>query len=336
MHRGLLGAGALALALATAAVAADAPVATVGDTAISRAQVEEAVRAKLIEVENERYEAMREGLDQLIADELVKQEAKARKVTPEQLEQQEITDKIPAPTDAEIQKLFDDNKAQLQGQTLDQLKPRIVEYLKQQKQAERRQAFLNELKAKYKTTVNLKPPVVKVETANRPFRGGANAPVTIVEFSDYQCPFCKRAEGVIDQVVEKYGDKVKVVFRDFPLPMHNQARLAHEAANCAAEQGTDKFWQYHAKLFANQQALGEDKLKSYAGEVGLNQAKFDECLAKKPFKAAIDKDIAAGQKVGVTGTPAFFINGRMVTGAQPLEKFQEVIDEELASAKAAS
>jgi protein-disulfide isomerase len=331
--RGFLTAGALALALVPAAFAADAPLATVGGTSISRAQVEEAVRPKLIEIESERYEALKEGLDQLVAEELLKQEAKARGVTPEQLEKQEIADKVPAPTDAEVQKLFDDNKAQLQGQTLDQLKPRIVEYLKQQKQSERREAYLTELKGKHKTTVALKPPVVKVDTAGRPAKGGASAPVTIVEFSDYECPFCKRAEDVVDQVVKTYGDRVKVVFRDYPLPMHRNARLAHEAANCAAAQGTDKFWKYHATLFGNQQALTEDKLKAYAGQVGLDQAKFDDCLAKKPHKAAIDKDIADGQKVGVTGTPAFFINGRMLSGAQPFEKFKEVIDEELASAK---
>jgi protein-disulfide isomerase len=111
--------------------------------------------------------------------------------------------------------------------------------------------------------------------------------------------------------------------------MHPQARPAAEAANCANAQG--KFWEYNAKLFANQSALGDDKLKEYAKEIGLDTAKFDQCLAEKPFRAAIDKDIADASKVGVNGTPAFFINGRMLSGAQPFEKFKEVIDDELSA-----
>jgi protein-disulfide isomerase len=313
---------------------AGAGVATIGDRTITRTEVEERVRPKLIEIENERYEALREGLDELIAEEVEKREAKARGITVEQLEEQEVKAKAGAPTDAEIQKLYDENKSDLGGQSLEQIKPRIVEYLKQQKMDQRREAFIAELKTKYKAAVSLKPPVVEVATAGRPEKGaGAKAPVTIIEFSDYQCPFCQRAENVVDEVMKAYGSKVRLVFRDYPLPMHPQARPAAEAANCAHAQG--KFWEYHAKLFANQAALGDDKLKEYAKELGLDAPKFEKCLADKPFKDAIDKDIADGGKVGVNGTPAFFINGRVLSGAQPFEKFKEVIDEEL-SAKGAS
>ena len=327
----LMAASVFAASAGAAALAAAEPVATVGGAAITRAQLEEHVRPKLIEIENARYEALREGLDELIGEKLLAQEAKARGITPEALEQQEIAAKVAEATDADIQKVYDDNKSQLGGQTLEQVRPRIVEYLKQQRETERQEAYLGELKAKYKATVALKPPVVKVEAAGRPEKGGKNAPVTIIMFSDYECPFCQRGEQVVDQVMRTYGDRVRLVFRDYPLPMHKDARPAAEAAACANAQG--KYWPYHDKLFANQQALGEDKLKAYAGEVGLDQAKFDECLAKKPFAAAVDKDVADGAKVGVTGTPAFFVNGRMLSGAQPFEKFKEVIDEELASAK---
>jgi protein-disulfide isomerase len=325
---------AIAAACLLAVPAGAETVATVADTPISRETLEQHVKPKLIEVDNQRYEVLSEGLDELISEQLIEKEAKARNVTSEQLVATEVTAKVGEPTDAEVQKVYDDNKAQLQGQTLDQVKPRIVEYLKQQKAEERRQAFIGELKAKYKTTVLLRPPVVDVTTAGRPEKGGgAKAPVTIIEFSDYQCPFCKRAEDSVDKVMKTYGDKIRLVFRDYPLPMHPLARPAAEAANCANAQG--KFWDYHAKLFANQGALGEDKLKEYAKDVGLDGAKFDQCLADKQFKAAIDKDIADGSKVGVNGTPAFFINGRMLSGAQPFEKFKEVIDDEL-SAKGVS
>jgi protein-disulfide isomerase len=319
---------ALAVVCLLAAPVRAETVATVGDTAISRETLEKHVKPKLIEVENQRYEVLSDGLDELISEQLLEKEAKARNVTTEQLVATEITAKTAAPTDAEIQKVYDDNKAQLQGQTLEQVKPRIVEFLKQQKEAERQQAFLTELKGKYKTTIALKPPKVDVSTAGRPARGGnEQAPVTIVEFSDYECPFCKRAEETVKKVLAAYGDKIRFVYRHYPLEFHATARPAAEASACAGAQG--KFWEYHDKLFASSD-LTDAKLKALAGEVGVDQAKFDECFAKKQFKGDIDKDMADASSVGVTGTPAFFINGRMLSGAQPFEKFKEVIDEELA------
>jgi len=317
---------AAAMLLAPVLCAAE-PVATVAGTPISREDLEKHVKPKLIEIDNQRYEALSEGLDEMISEQLMEKEAKSRNVTTEQLVATEITAKIPDPSDAEIQKVYDANKAQLQGQTLDQVKPRIVEFLKQQGGAERQQAFIEELKKKYPTTVALKPPVVNVATAGRPEMGAANAPVTIIAFSDYECPYCKRAHTVVDEVMKKYDGKVKLVYRDYPLPFHEHARPAAEGANCANAQG--KFWPYHQKLWAASD-LSTDKLKAMAGEVGLDQQKFDDCLAKAQFKADIDKDIADGSAVGVTGTPAFFINGRMLSGAQPFEKFKEVIDQELA------
>jgi len=317
------------LALGPAVRAADDVVATVGDKKITRAQLEDEIRAKLIELDNQRYDALREGLDGMIAQELLKREAAARGTTPEALTTEEIEKKAPEPSDADIQKVYDENKAQLGGQTLEQIKPRIVQYLKGQKQDERRTAFIAELKKKYPTSVALKPPVVDVAAAGRPERGPKNASVTIIEFSDYQCPFCQKAEDVVDQVMKTYADKIRLVYRDYPLPFHPNARPASEAAACANAQG--KFWEYHAKLFHGD-GLEPEKLKTYADQVGLDRKKFDDCLEKKPFKAEIDKDVKDGEKAGVNGTPAFFINGRMLSGAQPFEKFKEVIDDELATA----
>lgn len=317
-------------AFAVPALAADPdPVAVVGGTPITRAQLESHVKPKLIEIESERYEALSEGLNELVANALFMKEAEARKITPEQLQAQEITAKITPPTDAEIQAVYDQNKAQLQGQTLEQVKPRIVEYLNQQKAAERAQAFIAELKAKYKTTIALKPPVVDVATAGRPEKGGgAKAPVTMIVFSDYECPYCKRGEVSVEEVLKQYGDKVRIVFRNYPLPFHADAKPAAEAALCANAQG--KFWEYHTKIWKIAK-LSPENLKKAAGEAGLDQAKFDKCFDSNEFAKTIDEDIAAGSAVGVTGTPAFFINGRMLSGAQPFEKFKEIIDQELAA-----
>jgi len=319
------------LALIGRAGAADQPVATVAGHPITRADLDKSVKAKLVEIDNERYEALRDGLDELVTAELYKLEAKARGTTPEKL-QQEISAKLPEPTDAEIQKVYDDNKQALKDATLESVKPRIVEYLKQQKAAQAEQDFLDGLRKKYPTVINLQPPKIEVATAGRPERGPKNAPVTIIEFSDYECPFCKKAEETVKQVLKTYGDKVRLVYRDFPLDMHADARPAAEAAHCANAQ--NKFWEYHDKLIAASD-LSADQLKILADEVKLDRAKFDDCVAKQQFKADVDKDIADGGDVGVTGTPAFFINGRMLSGAEPFEKFKEVIDEELAHTKTA-
>ncbi len=307
---------------------ADAPLATVAGRPITQETVEARVKPKLIEIETERYEALNEGLEEIITEELLKEEAKSRGVTVEQLTKVEIVDKVPAPTDADVQKLYDENKEALKNAPLEQVKPRLLEYMKQQSAAVRQEAFVDELKKKYKTTVALRPPTVEVGTGGRPVKGKADAPILIVEFSDYECPFCKRAEASVQEVLKAYPDKVKIVYRDYPLPFHASARPAAVAANCAAAQG--KFWEYHEKLFASAE-LNAARFTAIADELKLDRPKFDACIAKDEPKAAIDKDIADASAVGVNGTPAFFINGRMISGAQPFDKFKEIIDQELQS-----
>jgi protein-disulfide isomerase len=315
-----------AVAIGGAARAEDI-VATVGSTQITRAALEKNVKAKLVEIDNERYEALKEGLDEMVADELFAQEAKAKGVSVEQLEKQEVEGKVADPTDAEIQQVYDANKAQLGGQTLDQVKPRIVEFLKGQKGEARKAAYVSELKAKYKTTVALKAPVVDVATAGRPEKGPKDAPILMIAFSDYECPYCRRAEDTVEQVLKAYEGKIRYVFRDYPLPFHKNAKPAAIAAGCANQQG--KFWEYNQKLFKAD--LSPEGLKKTATEVGLDSGKFDACLAKNDTKT-IDQDIADGGAVGVNGTPAFFINGHSLSGAQPFDAFKELIDNELATA----
>jgi len=173
--------------------------------------------------------------------------------------------------------------------------------------------------------------VYKVPVGDAPVKGPADALVTIVEFSDFQCPFCSRVEGTIKQVVETYGKDVRVAFKQNPLPFHNNAAIAAEASLAAHDQG--KFWEMHEKLFANQNALEREKLDGYAKELGLNAAKFKEALDNKKHKATIDADQKLARDLGASGTPSFFINGRSLRGAQPFDAFKTLIDEELAKAK---
>ncbi len=173
--------------------------------------------------------------------------------------------------------------------------------------------------------------VFKVPIDGAPLHGNVAAPVTIVEFSDYQCPFCGRANGTIKQIEDDYGQKVRVVMRQFPLSFHQNARPAALAALAAGEQG--KYWEMHEKLFGNQNALDAASIEKYATELGLNLEKFKSDMQNQKLADIISRDQAAGSQVGVTGTPAFFINGRKISGAQPIQNFKTVIDQELAKAQ---
>ena len=173
-------------------------------------------------------------------------------------------------------------------------------------------------------------PVVRKEVdAVGPSRGPKDAPVTIVEFSDFECPYCGAAHDTVEQVMSSYAGKVRLVYRQFPLSFHPHAAKAAEASLCAADQG--KFWEYHEALFKNQKKLDLPDLKAHASEVGLDANKFGQCLESGDKKKAVDADQQAGLAAGVGGTPAFFINGIFLNGAQPLDEFKKVIDGELAS-----
>jgi protein-disulfide isomerase len=165
---------------------------------------------------------------------------------------------------------------------------------------------------------------VKMDVGNAPTLGPADAPVTVICFSDFQCPFCKRAAPTFRQLVDEYKGKVRIAFKQHPLPMHKNAMIAAKASLAANEQG--KFWEYHDLLFENQQDLSEENLIKLAGKAGLNVPKFTKDMKSTKFDAQIQEETNASMKVGASGTPAFFINGVALKGAKPLASFKEVID----------
>ncbi len=171
---------------------------------------------------------------------------------------------------------------------------------------------------------------IEVSADDDAFLGKEDAPITIVEFSDFQCPFCSRFdEDTLPELKEKYIDtgKVKFVYRDYPLEFHQYAQKAAEASECADEQG--KYWEYHDILFKNQDKLTVDDLKKYTAELKLDTTKFNECLDSSKYKEEVEKDFNDGQSYGVSGTPAFFVNGILISGAQPFSAFEEIIEQEL-------
>ena len=173
--------------------------------------------------------------------------------------------------------------------------------------------------------------VYKIDVGKSPSRGPKNAPITVVVFSDFQCPFCSRVEPSIERLEKEYPGKIRVVWKDFPLGFHQNARPAAVAARVAGEEG--KFWKMHKKLFENQTALDRPSLEKYAQELGVDSGKLKAALDANKYAGEIDADMAAGQKLGVSGTPASFINGRKIGGAYPYETFKKVVDQELAKLK---
>jgi protein-disulfide isomerase len=268
------------------------------------------------------HQLIENSLNQLVQDRLLDAEAASRHITKEQL----LAEIKPAVvTDADVNAFYEQNKAQIPAPK-EQVADKIKTYLEQQGQQKSRSEYFKTLQAKYKVDYKIEPVRIQV-AATGPAKGPANAPVTIVEFSDFQCPFCSRLIPSIQEVEKKYGDKVRLVFRQYPLPMHPNAQKAAEASLCANDQG--KFWQLHDAMFANQNALAVDQLKAKAAELGLNADKFNKCLDSGEKAATIQADQKAGQEVGVNGTPALFINGRFINGAVPIDQLTTVIDDEL-------
>jgi protein-disulfide isomerase len=312
-------------------------VATVGSAPITLSDVDERALRQVagnfgsVTLAQALFEARRTALDEIIGSELLSREAKARGVDRATLTRNEIDAKVSAPTEVEVAAWYQANPSRVQGAPLDQVAGPIKTLLLQERTKAARQHYLDGLKARTAVTITLEPPRLNVADAGRPSRGPARAPVEIIEFSDFQCPFCLRAHPTVAQVLSTYGDRVRFVYRNYPLPNHPNAWPAAEAAACAGEQG--KFWEYHDRLFDNQSKLGAADLKQHAAALALDTAKFDACVDTHKYKGDIDADVTAGEEAGVSGTPAFFINGRQLDGAQPFEAFKHVIDEELAGKK---
>jgi protein-disulfide isomerase len=278
----------------------------------------------------ELYNTRRGLLEELVSRRLLEGEAKAKNKTLDQWFQTDYAESVPAPTEDELKAFFEEHKAQIPpGRTYDELKPQISQAVKQTKLRDNMDKMLTAMKEKHHVVTTLAPPDlprIKVD-AKGPARGPDAATVTIVEFSDFQCPYCGREFPVVEKIMKDYDGKVRLVFRNFPLEFHPFAAKAAEAGACAADQG--KFWPLHDKMFTNQEKLAVDDLKGYAKAIGMDSAKFDKCLDGGEKKDSVSEDQKAGSAAGVNGTPAFFVNGIFINGAQPYEEFKQAIDREL-------
>ena len=317
-------------------VAPDAVVATWDGGQITYGDLSEKMKAQLIQMESEyltnRYAAETSTLEQLMIEQLLEAEVAKRGMSGiEDLLKVEVEDKITEPTEEEIQQFYTVMQRQLRGAPLDTVRDQVVGELVRRMQADLAQAFIGQLKEASNGSTSLPfPDLPRVEVSldgNDPFLGTEGAPITIIQFAEYQCPYCGKAGEAVDQVLENYPGKIMMIYRDFPLSFHARAIPAAVAANCAGEQ--DKYWEMHRLLMSNQRALEESDLTGHATALSLDLAKWNTCRADPAQEAEVNADMEAGAAVGVSGTPAFFVNGIMLSGALPYERFQEIIDREL-------
>jgi len=311
--------------------------ARVGDRVITAKEIDDRWRTLdptgHSEAAQKSYDGRRGALDAIVADMLIAEAAKKKGQTPEAYTDAEMKARLKPVNEADVVTFYQANINQMQGRSLEAMAPAIRRYLQDQQGELARASFIADLrKAGPEVRVLFDAPRYTIEvTADDPSIGAQSAPVTIVEFSDFQCPFCQRVEPTLKQVREKYGDKVRLVWKDFPLTqIHPQAFKAGEAAHCAGDQG--KYWEYHDRLFANQQALQPADLKKHAADLGMDAAAFGSCLDSSKYGERVRDGVAEGSRLGVNSTPTIFINGRRFSGAQPYEVFVAAIDEELGRA----
>jgi len=309
-------------------------VAEIDGVTVTRAELDRNGGKPLSNLRQQLYNMERQKLEEFIGATLLTREAQSKGVSVSTLLEQEVNGKAARVSEAEIEAFYNQNKARIPV-AMDKVHDQIRDYLREQRVEAGKNSFIKALRDKAKVTSYLKaPPVLRADVpiTGSAVRGSEKAKVTIVKFEDFQCPYCKTVQPTFNELLKRYDGKIRVVHKDLPLDaIHPQARPAAEAARCAGEQG--KFWDYHDKLYTNGSKLTAEELKSAAKEVGLDTDGFEKCFASGKYKGAVQKDLLDGAQLGLNGTPAFFINGRELTGAQPLEAFAAIIDEELGQAK---
>lgn len=316
--------------------AAKSAAATIGGEKVTVGEVDTRIADALckarVELAQKEAELRQQAIEQLVAERLLEAEAKKRGLDGvEALVTAEVVEPVAAPPEAEVKAFYEANKARMGGASFEDMAPRIAEHLTQEARQGRFEALVAGLREKGAVKITLEPFRLSVE-AKGPSKGPADAPVTIVSFADYECPYCARAAESLEEARAKFPNKVRIVFRDFPLDFHPNAIPAAIAARCAGAQG--QYYAMHDKLFADQKSLDPATLKAHAEALKLDAAKFEACFGDPSHLAAIGADQAAGKALGVEGTPAFFVNGIPMSGAQPTAAFVAAIEAELARKKA--
>ena len=319
----------LAAPLSLLAQDSEKPIATVAGQAIYEQDLMSVAGPSLLDLRKQEYKLKSDALNQVIRKKLIETEAKKRGLSTEDLLKQEVDSKFVEPSDDEAKGYY----LAVRSQTtlpFDQIKSQVKELLRNAEIQQAREKYADSLRDKTEVAILLQPPVIQVSYDRARVRGDANAPITVVEFADFQCPFCSRVQPALKDVLAKYKGKVKLAYRDFPLaPIHPNAEIAAEASRCALAQG--KYWEMHDAMLSDQSKLDEAALVQTAAGLGMDQDAFASCLKSNRYREPVQQDFRAGSEAGVNATPSFFINGEFLGGVQSGSDFATIIDRQLAA-----
>lgn len=308
----------------------DGVAAKVGNVTITEKELINGIESDIYEAEQKIFDIKFNKLKALVIEKMMNQDPKKKGLSNDEYMDKYIAGKAKI-SKKQIEAFIKEKK--IPAQSINpQIKERIKNYLLVEEKKKMVDQWLGSKTKKNPIEVFIqKPrrPSYDVKIGNAPFAGGEKAKVEVVEFSDFQCPFCARAADILKEIKKKYGKKVKIAFKQFPLPFHSQAKDAAIAALCANEQKTTYFWKMHDAMFADQSKLSIEGLKATAKNIGVDTKKFNDCLDNKKYHDQVHEDMEQGKNVGVKSTPTFYVNGQQVTGAQPIEVFSEIIDSEL-------
>jgi protein-disulfide isomerase len=282
---------------------------------------------KLFQAQHAYYQAERKVLDEFIGQALLAQQAQREHCSVDELLARHVNATLPPDPPEEALRVYYEGLDTTQP--FEAVREQIVAHLRQRRREKAQAAYIQSLREQAKVVVSLAPPKAEVELKDTPVRGAAQAAVTVVEFADYECPYCQQVNPDLQKLEAEYKGKLAFAYKDTPLPSHTHAEKAAEAARCAGVQG--KYWEYHDLLFASKQYQLAD-LKRQARQLQLDGAAFDQCLDSGAQAGAVKAQLAEFEKFGLTGTPSFFINGRFLSGAADYATLRGIVEQELAAA----
>jgi protein-disulfide isomerase len=299
-------------------------VAEVGGVKVTLSELEQQESAKLLSAHYQYYQAQSKALEELIDNKLLEQKAKSENLTVEQLLDRDIKSQVKDPTEDQMRVYYEGLEV---DQPYDTVRDKILEKIRQLRTDKVRATYVKQLRAQTTVTIDLAPPRAKVDVADAQVLGPKTAQVTLVEFADYECPYCQKVAADVKKLKADYGDRVAFTYKDFPLPMHARAEKAAEATRCASKQ--NKFWEFHDEIFRSKE-LDVDQLKAQARALKLDATEFDKCLDSGQGAIPVARDKKEGMRLGITGTPSFFINGHYLSGALDYAALRQVVEQQLA------
>jgi protein-disulfide isomerase len=305
-------------------------VAEVGGVKVTMAELEQEESAKLLTAHYTYFQAEAKALDDLVDKRLLEQKAKKEGLTLDQLIDRDIKSKVQDPTEDQMKVYYEGLET---DQPYEQVRQKVLDKIRELRANKIKAEYIKQLRQTTTVYIALASPRANVETTTGSLTLGSSktAEVTLVEFADYECPYCQKVAGDVKKLKDDFGDKVAVTYKDFPLPMHARAEKAAEAARCANNQ--NRFWEFHDEIFHSKE-LDTDQLKAQARALNLDAMQFDKCLDSGETAAVVEKDRKEGARLGITGTPAFFVNGHFLSGAVDYATLKKVVEQQMAAASA--